>query len=454
MGLMLKAVVVLFTAAVGLRLARDASNTTVEANSSQPFPRCMFSPCVGFGEECQTDNDCVTNKCFENKCAMTASCRKPLAPCANGKGDCAQTCKMYAPHTCCTGKCNPVEMRTDCLRLLGYSVDILKRPIGVNIDRQCADLGVCAPWDAGSDTGRITVPATPWAVSPMDAPSKYKNYAALTFSADAQLLKKYSHRWQPGRRIKDLDPATQQPGAIADAGVIEFAPESTIATELFSRYYDGQQYYCIAPVVREAQENGQLLKHGGGYFAVGKACCEGKWNCGKKEWKEGIVVAPDGPALEQARTLNDIEHGIEFHGLGLGMTTKQPVYVDMTENATMVLKKGRTAFKYPASEPDQVEHCVAPIVSVGFVPGLEGAAGEVKYWAVGTDCCSDGKFSCGTPAKKGDTEPVFSGIPVADSGKNFMKAVRAAEVEFGVRSHPQPMFVDWVGGRMFYQPPR
>merc|ERR1719487_1438339 len=103
------------------------------ANSKQPI-RCALQPCHPFEASCGADTNCVTDHCYEGKCALGPKCR-PYG----------EVCYTYAPHTCCTGECKPVALENDCLRFLGLTSDITTHG-GVNVDRQCENLGTCGAW--------------------------------------------------------------------------------------------------------------------------------------------------------------------------------------------------------------------------------------------------------------------------------------------------------------------
>mmetsp|Transcript_70329 Transcript_70329/g.205691 ORF Transcript_70329/g.205691 Transcript_70329/m.205691 type:complete len:303 (-) Transcript_70329:44-952(-) len=83
-------------------------------------------------------------------------------------------------------------------------------------------------------------------------------------------------------------------------------------------------------------------------------------------------------------------------------------------------------------------YCVAPIGAWD----AGAASREIQFWAAGKDCCeAQGSFSC-DDAKR---SAAHGGLVIdsADVDK-YILAVRTAEVQNGVQSTPEPIFVRWV----------
>jgi len=102
-------------------------------------------------------------------------------------------------------------------------------------------------------------------------------------------------------------------------------------------------------------------------------------------------------------------------------------------------------------------YCVAPILD-------DTQLDRVEYWAAGVDCCpARGDFNCddafNPKARSGvvilDTSAGDASVSSGDQSIGFslftsrrdyyVKAVRAAEANFGVTSADHPLFVRWVG---------
>merc|ERR550514_1052533 len=101
--------------------------------------------------------------------------------------------------------------------------------------------------------------------------------------------------------------------------------------------------YCLAPILR----NGA----GGGFYAVGKDCCEkeqgfkpclnqGHWNEAGGEYQHqeviaartGLILAQQEEKFANALQLCQAKYGKKFQGGGKGVETPAPFYVRMVSN--------------------------------------------------------------------------------------------------------------------------
>lgn len=92
-------------------------------------------------------------------------------------------------------------------------------------------------------------------------------------------------------------------------------------------------------------------------------------------------------------------------------------------------------------DEDGTKYCVAPVVD-------HSNAKRVAFWAVGTNCCEAGEFTCN--AAKDPTAHagivIFDNLGLfGDSDKDFYeKARKQAEARHGLKSMWSPLFVQWV----------
>jgi len=398
------------------------------ANSTAKQPeRCLLygAVCNPFSKPCAGDNQCTTDKCYEGKCGTTPSCR------AYG-----QSCYQYAETACCTGNCKPVTIVSDCLRLLGLTDDYSTHG-GVNVDRQCANLGVCQHWP-----GVPTPPGpqtTPWAVDPQDLASKYYNLPGITFQSDAVVdISKMVARRQ-GQTYENLSPDVTDVVGIKDAGLIFLSADSKVEVGMWSPYQLGQgppdqvEVYCIAPILR----NGA----GGAFYAVGKNCCDkdAGFYCGDSEdpsVKTCIIVTSDGDKYQYARQQLEHTYGKEYTR---AVEPEVPFFCNMIKDyeteMTIVRPPEDTFYTYKALAKQTF--CVAPILRAS-----KDISKPIEFFAVGEDCCNllEGTFTCGDVGVAG----AHSGKGDVDMTSDFRIGVQQGEIRFGYKSVPKPMFVRWT----------
>merc|ERR1740117_204394 len=170
-------------------------------------------------------------------------------------------------------------MKPDCKRLLAEQGTVA-RGVGVSLDRQCQKVGVCKPWPGAP--GPPSPLSTPWAVPARDVASKYN----------------------------DILPDSLHPGAVRDAGVITFSNDTVIDAAFGAQFMEGGVAYCVAPILR-----GGL---GGGYYAVGKNCCDavGGFSCGdavNPSVQSGLVIAAQQEKYAQGVAIIEATHGSQIH---------------------------------------------------------------------------------------------------------------------------------------------
>lgn len=384
----------------------------------QPL-RCAASPCASFGSECKKDENCVTDKCWGEKCAAGPTCK-----------EFGTVCYTYAAHDCCTGKCIPVTIPHDCFRLLGISKDIEKNSVfKANVDRQCDVLGVCAAWP-GQDLGPGPL-TTPWAVRPDDLASKYYNFVGVTFAPKVVVKTDMHISRNVGQTYEGVTADDTHPATIRDAGVVIFSEDSEVKTGWFAKVTEGIVNFCIAPILR----NGL----GGGFFAVGKDCCDenGGFTCGDvadPSVKSSVVLAQETEKYASALQLLEAAHGKSYHGNKKGIKTPLPIFVRIIRNYLQEIAAPPPEYVYVYHS--KITYCVAPVWKEE--DSLEGK--EVNFWAVGQDCCSQESFECGDVG----VADARSGELVTDITGEWRLAVTMATVKWNVKTPAQPIFVKWV----------
>lgn len=372
----------------------------------QPI-RCAISVCKPFESDCSNDGECVTDKCYESKCGLGATCS------AYG-----EICFTDSPHTCCTGECQGVVVRQDCIKLLGGHA----AAEGVNIDRQCDRVGVCQHWP-GVDTGPGVL-TTPWAVDAMDTIGKYYALAGLTFKDGTRVDVAHVIARQMGRVRAGVSPSATKPRSITDAGIIHFVPGARVATEIVAFHEWGDEKFCISPVL--------LSGEGGGYYAVGIDCCTSEeFNCGEGLGNmanhSAVVVNSNLPEFAQARAILEANAGSSYHGDGKGLETDAPLYVWWTSSPEGEQNNPTGNLQY-VPPPNGPTFCVAPIgASRGF-------------FAVGENCCDDETFSCGPV----DDPAAKSGALVSDLTGDYIQALKQADFKYGWKTDNRPIFLNWT----------
>lgn len=382
--------------------------------------RCAAAPCAPFSNKCETDENCVTDKCYGKKCATGPTCK------AFGK-----ICFTYAAHSCCTGKCVPVTIPHDCFRLLDIPHDATDPEVmglKANVDRQCDVLGVCSAWP-GQDLGPGPL-TTPWAVRPDDLASKYLMFVGVTF-APKVVVKTDMHISRNVGQTYEGIAADTQPATVRDAGVIIFSEDSKVKTKWWAKIAEGVTTFCIAPILRKGL--------GGGFFAVGKDCCDDNagFYCGDvadPSVKSAIVLAQETEKYASALQMLEAQHGKAYHGGGKGVKTPLPLYVRVVRNYLHELSAPPPEYVYVYHSP--VTSCVAPI----WKKDEDAKDKEINFWAVGEDCCSLESFDCGDVG----VADARSGEVVTDITGDYRLAVTMATVKYGVKTATQPVFVKWV----------
>lgn len=405
---------------------------TRRSNSSQHPFRCSLptSTCVSFGSDCKKDEDCFSYHCYHGKCGYARDCSP------NG-----EICRQYSAHTCCSGKCKPVTMVDDCHRLLkGHGSPAQNG--GVNLNRQCQNLGICEPFDPSQPSPNIL--STPWAVPATDLAVKYAQRGELTFKEGSIIRTDLFIARRIGQTYDQVPADERKPGAIRDAGSIVFTDDSTVATEFGKVYTEGPVTYCVAPILR----NGL----GGGYYAVGVNCCgtqqePKEFKC--DDWadssvKTSLVIGLGTEKFAQAQSMIDLEHGWKFHK-GKGIDTLLPMYVRVLKDYVNEALHPHAGWTYVAQA--EVTQCVAPIMDG------TGTQTSAQFWAAGIDCC-DAKtgFKCGAI----DVPSARSGERLRDDGGFFVEAVKMAEFRYNLKTLPPnvPTFWKWTEKTLVPTPPR
>lgn len=413
-------------------LARPKSESLLSKHRDHPF-RCSMptSKCTSFGTDCKQDGDCYSYHCYQGKCGYAKQCS------VNG-----EICRSYSSHTCCSGKCKPVTMVDDCHRLLKGSGSPAMNH-GVNLNRQCQNLGVCQPFDETKSAGVLM---TPWSVAATDLAIKYNQRGQLTFKEGSIVRKDLFIARNIGQTYDQVPADTMKPGAIRDAGVIVFTDDSKVNTEFAKSYKEGEIVYCVAPILR----NGL----GGGYYAVGINCCGDppripfKFECGdalSDTIKSGLVIGGGTEKYATAMSMIEPEHGWKFHDKTKGIMTPLPFYVHILKDYVQEALTPHAGYVYVA--PAQITQCVAPIMDG------TGKQTSAEFWAAGIDCC-DAKtgFSCGDVDKAGARSGErFAGDPAA-----MHAAITMAEMRYNLKPLPPtvPTYWTWTEKTLVPTPPR
>jgi hypothetical protein len=266
-------------------------------------------------------------------------------------------------------------------------------------------------------------------VRPDDLASKYYNLVGITFAPKVVARTDMHIARKVGQTYDGVTPDNTAPGSIRDAGVVIFSADSEVKTSWYAKILEGTTTYCIAPILRKGL--------GGGFFAVGKDCCDSGFNCGDvadPNVKSSIVLAKETEKYASALQLLEVAHGKSYHGKDKGIKTPLPLYV---------LIKRRYAEEIAAPPPEYVyvyhsknTYCVAPVWTEDKSPKGK----EINFWAVGQDCCSPESFECGDVG----VAEARSGELVTDITGEWRLAVTMATMKWGVTTPKQPIFVKWV----------
>lgn len=351
-----------------------------------------------------------------------------------------EICRTYSTHTCCSGKCKPVTMTDDCHRLLGGSGSPALNG-GVNLNRQCQNLGICEPFDNQKYPSNTL--STPWAVPATDLAVKYAQRGQLTFKEGSIVRKDLFVARQVGQTYDQIPADSMKPGAIRDAGVIVFTDDSKVHPELGSVYTEGVVPYCVAPILR----NGV----GGGYFAVGLGCCgtkmDFKYECDDgldDNIKTGLVVGALTEKFMQAQNFIESEHGWKFHDKTKGITTPLPIFVRILKDYVQEALTPHAGWTYVPQA--KVTQCVAPIMDG------TGKQTSAEFWAAGIDCCdAKGGFKCGAV----DDAAARSGERMKDDQGFYHAAIMMAELRYNLKTLPPatPTYWTWTSKTLVPTPP-
>lgn len=427
--------------AVAVTIQSPRNDTALIAHDKQPL-RCLANPCEQFKGPCGGDSECTTNKCYEGKCAKGPGCN------ANGN-----YCNVLAPHTCCTGRCNKVEMVESCIHVLstvpGFKdwLDADGHP-----GRICRTAGVCGSWEKSKDMGPVM---RPWGVFTIDDPGMYFGISGITFEDQAVVDVSKAMSRRPGRMYEGVDPAIIDPKLINDAGSIIFAETSGVDRAKLGKVHDGEKMidYCVAPILRAGV--------GGGFYAVGKNCCENDtWECGADVWRTGMVVSSDTSLWSGGYNALEAHFGDKIHSEEHGVVTSTPMFLHMVADRDTELKAPNPMFSY-VPETKEV-FCAAPVLRKA-ADGSFGAQESINYWAVGTNCCEPkplpeaypatapiATFECGAV----DDPAAKSGENLDDLTGNYRMAIAAAELSYGVKALLRPMYVSWTAKTLVQNPKR
>jgi len=426
-------------------VTRRDNHTSSLLSKQHPF-RCSLptSKCTAFGTDCKKDGDCFSYHCYHGKCGYARSCS------VNG-----DLCRKFSSHTCCSGKCKPVVMVDDCHRLLKGSGSPAMNG-GVNLGRQCQNLGICEPFDSSQPSPNIL--STPWAVPATDVAVKYNQRGQLTFKEGSIVRKDLFVARRVGQTYDQIPAGSMKPGAIRDAGVIIFTDDSKVHPEMGKVYQEGMVTYCVAPIL----QNGV----GGGYFAVckgmvgpnappplpgAKACgtaTDFKFECDDSlsdVIKSGLVMGAETEKFASASTMIETEHGWKYHDKTKGIKTLIPIFVRIMKDYVQEALTPHAGYTYVLGA--QVTQCVAPIMDG------TGKQTTTQFWAAGVDCC-DAKtgFACGDVDK-----------PAARSGERFQgdpvlmhEAISMAELRYNLAVLPPttPTYWTWTEATLVPAPPR
>jgi len=396
---------------------------TEHARTQQPV-RCALQVCKPFEADCGGDNECVTDKCYEGKCGLGATCD------AHG-----ELCFVDSQHTCCTGACNPVQLRSDCVKLLGLDSGEAAQQgaYGINVDRQCMHLGVCGHWPGALKAPSVLT--TPWAVDATDNPAKYYALSSLTFKEGTHLNVAQTVARKVGSIAAGVSPKATRPRAVADAGVLHFTAGSRVAREISMPYKMGDTTFCIAPILQDGE--------GGAFYAVGKDCCtEEAFECGDKEadvaGPAGVIVQSEVNQFAQARQLLEVAKGTMYHDDTRGVQTDAPMYVWWSKDpeAEQVARPTSSGLQY-----------VVPIGNTTFCTVPIGTG--YNFFAVGQNCCETGtSFTCG-----GASDPAArSGALAIDQTGDYVQAMKQGEYLFGYKANAKPIYLDWTAETLVTAP--
>lgn len=328
----------------------------------------------------------------------------------------------------------PVLLLSDCLKLLGLDADV-QGHAGINVDRQCENLGVCASWPDHNGPSALS---TPWAVTANDEPSKYFQMQGLTFAEGVTPIPDFFVARRVGQTHTGVAAASTLPGAVRDAGVLIFTEDSSVEAEQWSSYVEGIVTYCIAPIV----EGGE----GGSFFAVGRNCCsQGNFACGDLSARSGLVLAgPDVGKYAQALEKLKAEQGTSLKQSASVASARQilPTFLWMKENYAAELNTQHLDYTFVV--PAKSTTCVAPIWHSGEAP-----TGVISFFAAGTDCCSlEGGFHCGDV----DDPDAHSGEVLPDLPGDYRQTAVMLTQKFGVEMAPRPIFVSWTSKTLVAAP--
>jgi len=394
---------------------------------AHPF-RCSVpgTSCHPYGSTCKVNDDCNSHHCYQGTCGYAQSCS------VNG-----ELCRQYSAHTCCSGKCKPVVMVDDCYRLLkGSGSPALNG--GVNIGRQCQNLGVCNPFDSSKPSPNVM--STPWSVAATEIAVKYNQRGQLTFKEGSIVRTDLFVARNVGQEYDQIQPDTMKPGAVRDAGVIIFTDDSKVHPELGKVHTEGMITYCVAPILR----NGV----GGGYYAVCKGGPGLVGGCGTQEKfefkcddslnpnvKSGLVLGMETEKYMAAQNLIEAEHGWKFHDKTKGITTLLPIFVRIMQDYTTEALHPHAGYTYVTRA--KITQCVAPIMDG------TGKQTSAQFWAAGVNCC-DMKtgFACGDVAKPG----ARSGERFAGDPAMMHAAIAMAEFRYNLKTLPPnvPSYWTWT----------
>lgn len=388
------------------------------ARLRQPL-RCAISSCAPFGDNCEKDENCVTDKCYDKKCGMGPTCRT--------KGT---LCYQFGSHNCCTGECVPVLLKSDCFKMLGVR-DSIHTHGGIQVDRQCETLGVCGGWPGTPPSTSLT---RPWTVKAEETAAKYYSFKELTFDHSAIPILDDFVAMRAGQVHKSVAADTALPGSLRDAGVVIFDNESAVDTGVWSSYKEGVVTYCVAAVVKGSS--------GGNFYAVGRDCCDEQkgFYCGDvadASVKSGLVMAADTQRYAQASQSLIVQHGGLYLPPSAVEGGKDPPAVPLFVKMVKLWNQERLVppLGYSYVPLAKVTNCVAPIWTG------EKIDKPVQYFAAGTDCCSlEEGFHCGPV----DAPDAHSGKVLEDLTGELRQAAVIATVKYGFQMATRPIFVSWT----------
>lgn len=307
-----------------------------------------------------------------------------------------------------------------------------------NADRECANVGVCKSWP-GQEVQPVQ--STPWAVPATDVAGKYWNMRGITFAAGAYVRTDLFAMRKIGQKYEGVEPDTWYPSTIRDAGVLIFAENSTVQTDLAVVHKESGFSFCLAPITRDGL--------GGGYYAVGKNCCDqnGEFKCGdvgKPGTLNGVVLTSDLQQWGLAVTLFERTHGEKIHGESKGIKSPQPFFVRIFQDYALELARQPPEFGYTYVTPLPAVWCVAAIWNSPDLPDK-----EINFWAAGQNCCTQDSFNCG-PVQSATAR---SGKAVMDTNSDYRAAVQMAMMRYNIKAPLRPYFVNWTEEILVPTPP-